>query len=226
MKYRAMNKLAWWPFGLLLMAPLAALAAEDIDRTLDVSDDALVRVENVAGSIEFTAWDRNEVRIKGRIADDVEEVEIETTSDGIRVQVRNKRNQRRIDPTHLELSVPKGARIDAEGVSADLTVTGLEGESLSLETVSGDIEVQAASRRVDLSSVSGDVEFKGSAERMKAESVSGDLILIGVRNDVEASTGSGEITLDGGVVENGRVETVSGEISLLLELAELRIKLP
>lgn len=220
MKNRAMNKLACWPMGLVLMAPLAAWAAEDIDRTLDVASDALVRVENVAGSVGFTAWDRDEVRIKGRIGDDVEEVEIETTSDGIRVQVRNKRNQRRIDSTHLELSVPKGARIDAEGVSADLTVSGLEGESLNLETVSGDIEVKAASHRVDLATVSGDVEFDGSAERMKAESVSGDLILIGVRNDVEASTVSGEITLDAGVVENGRFETVSGEISLLLELAD------
>ena len=114
----------------LLAAP-AAMAAEDIDSSYEIPGDGLVRVENMAGSVSFTAWDRNEVHIRGRVADDVEEVDIETTSNGIRIQVRNKRNQRNIDGTELHLKVPEGASIEAEGVSSDLSVSGSRAMSSS-----------------------------------------------------------------------------------------------
>lgn len=220
MKSQAMNALFHGALGLLLAAPLTALAASEIDSTHSIPADGLVQVENVAGSIEFTVWDRSEVHVRGRVADDVEEVEIEATANGLRVEVRNKRNQRNIDATHLHLKVPVGASIEAEGVSADLSISGSMGDSLSFSTVSGDVEVEADASRVELASVSGDVEFEGTAERMNAESVSGDVTLIGVRNEVEASTVSGDVTMEGGDIDSGRFETVSGEINLMLELRD------
>lgn len=209
-----------WACGLLMMAPLAIQAADDIDSTHEMPGDGLIQVENMAGSIEFTVWDRNEVHVLGRLADDVEEVEIEATANGLRVEVRNKRNQRQIDSTHIKLKVPVAARIEAEGVSADITVEGSKGESIMLSTVSGDVEVDAESQRVELASVSGDVEFEGMASRLTAESVSGDVTLIGVEEEVEASTVSGDVTLEGGRIESGRFETVSGELNLMLELLD------
>lgn len=209
-----------WACGLLMMAPIALLAADDIDSTHEIPGDGLVQVENVAGSIEFTVWDRNEVHLQGRVADDVEEVEIESTANGLRIEVRNKRNQRQIDSTHLKLKVPVSARIEAEGVSADISVEGSRGESLILSTVSGDVEVNAESQRVELASVSGDVEFEGQASRLNAESVSGDVTLVGVEKEVEASTVSGDVTLEDGRIESGRFETVSGELNLMLEVLE------
>ena len=209
-----------WVCGLLMMAPIALLAADDIDSTHEIPGDGLVQVENVAGSIEFTVWDRNEVHLQGRVADDVEEVEIESTANGLRIEVRNKRNQRQIDSTHLRLKVPVSARIEAEGVSADISVEGSRGESLILSTVSGDVEVNAESQRVELATVSGDVEFEGQASRLNAESVSGDVTLVGVEKEVEASTVSGDVTLEDGRIENGRFETVSGELNLMLEVLD------
>jgi DUF4097 and DUF4098 domain-containing protein YvlB len=220
MKSRAFNHLLRWSCAMLLAAPAAALAAEDIDSTHPLAADGLVEVENVAGSIEFTAWDRDEVRIRGRVADDVEEVEIESTANGLRIEVRNKRNQRQIDATHLRLMVPAAARIEAQGVSADILVRGSRGDSLALTTVSGDVEVEATAGRVELASVSGDVSFEGSAERTTAESVSGEVTLIGVDGEVEASTVSGDVVLEAGLVDSGRFETVSGDLSLMLELAD------
>jgi DUF4097 and DUF4098 domain-containing protein YvlB len=220
MKNRAMKELTRWSLGLLLMMPALAVAADDIDSTQKMPGDGLVRVENLAGGVEFTTWDRDEVQVRGRVADDVEEVKIETTANGIRVEVRNKRNRRQVDPTYLHLKIPSGASIEAESVSADLSVSGSRGESVTLDTVSGDVEVEAMSTRIDIASVSGDVEFEGAAERISAESVSGDVVLIGVRTEVEASTVSGDVTLEGGIINNGRFETVSGEINLVLELAD------
>lgn len=220
MNTRATKHFPTWICGLLMMVPLGVSAAEDINRTLEMPSDGLVHVENLAGSVEFTAWDSAEVQISGRVGDDVEEVEIETTSNGVRVQVRNKKNQRRIDPTHLHLKIPTSASIEAEGVSADLLVSGARGGSITLETVSGDVEVDADSDRVDIASVSGDVEFNGAANRITAESVSGDVTLVGIRKEVEASTVSGDVTLEGGSIDNGRFETVSGELNLMLDLLD------
>lgn len=220
MKSNLMSRALYWSCGLLLMAPIAVAAAEDIDSMHEMPADGLVQVENMAGSIEFTAWDRNEVHLTGRVADGVEEVEIEATSNGLRIEVRNKRNQRNIKSTRLELKVPVSASIEAEGVSADIVVDGSRGESLLISTVSGDVEVKAESSRVELASVSGDVEFEGSANRMNAESVSGDITLIGVKKEVEASTVSGDVTLEGGEIDKGRFETVSGELNLVLELLD------
>ncbi len=220
MKSPTLNTLLRWSCALLLTAPVVALAAEDIDSTHPLAPEGLVEVENVAGSIEFTTWDQDEVRVRGRIADDVEEVEIEATANGLRIEVRNKRNQRQIDATHLRLTVPARASIEADGVSADIRVSGSRGDSLVLSTVSGDVEVEATAGRVELASVSGDVSFEGAAERTSAESVSGDVTLVGVGGEVEASTVSGDVVLEAGTVDSGRFETVSGDLSLMLELAD------
>lgn len=209
-----------WALAALLVVPCSPVFAEDIDSTHEVPADALVQVANLAGSVEFTTWERNEVRVTGRVADDVEEVEIETTSTGLRVEVRNKRNQRQVDPTHLELTIPVAASIEAEGVSSDLTVEGSRGETIMLSSVSGDLEVEAMTRRADLSSVSGDIDFEGSAERVEIETVSGDMSLEGVEGEIEASTVSGDMSVRAGNMERARFESVSGDIMVALALAD------
>ena len=216
----AIKSIVRWSCGLVLMTPFALAAADDLDSTHDISANGLVQVENVAGSVEITVWDQDEVQVRGSVGDSVEEVEIADTANGLRVEVRNKGKQRSIDSTHLRIKVPLAASIEVEGVSADITVSGSKGDSITLQTVSGDVELDAESSRVDLASVSGDVEFEGLSERMNAESVSGDVTLIGVENEVEASTVSGDVTLEGGSIESGRFETVSGELTLMLELVD------
>lgn len=206
--------------GLALVASTGVFAAEDLDSTHEMPGDGLVEVENMAGSVEFSVWDRNEVQVRGSVGDGVEEVEIENTSNGIRILVHNERNQRRVDSTHLHLKIPVAASIEGEGVSADMTVSGSRGEAITLATVSGDLEVEAEASRVSLTSVSGDVSFEGASERLVAESVSGDVILVGVKSEIEASTVSGDVSLEGGTIGNGRFETVSGELNLVLEVAD------
>lgn len=219
MNTRATKYLLGWSLAAVLMAPLSALSSEEIDSTHEISADGLVQVENLAGSVEFRTWERNEVHLIGRLADDVEKIDIETTSNGLRVEVRNKRNQRRVDPTHLELTIPVGASIEAEGVSSDLTVEGSRGETIRLQTVSGEIEVEAESSRVDMATVSGDIDFEGSAERIKAESVSGDVSVEGVNGEIESSTVSGDMSVKAGLIDRARFESVSGDIVVVLELA-------
>jgi len=203
-----------------LLAPVAVVHAEEIDRTLGMPEDGLVSVENVAGTVEFATWDRAEVQIRGDTGSSVEEVEISSTSGGVQVRVVNRKGERRVDGTDLQLRIPEAASVEAETVSADITLSGSRGESVSLRSVSGDLEVEASPQRVDVQSVSGDVEFEGSVTRSSFETVSGEIVIVGATGEVNANTVSGDVTLEAGEVHQGRFEAVSGDLILSLALAD------
>lgn len=205
---------------LAIAVPQLATADAEIDRTLEMPADGLVFVENVAGRVEFIAWDRPEVQVQGKAGESVEEVAISSTSQGVQVQVVNRKGERQIDGTDLYLRIPQGASIEAETVSADISVSGSRGATVILRTVSGDLEVAASPGRVELSSVSGDVEFEGGVARSSIETVSGEIVIVGAAGEISASTVSGDVSLEGGDVSLGRFEAVSGNLILSLSLAD------
>jgi DUF4097 and DUF4098 domain-containing protein YvlB len=205
-------------FAFLL--PLAASAGEEIDETLTMPVDGLVAVENLAGSVDFAGWDRAEVQVRGVAGSGVEEVEINSTPNGVEIRVINRKDERRVDGTDLYLRIPEAASIEAETVSADISVSGSRGEYISLRTVSGDLDVDASPQRIELKSVSGDVEFEGSVPRTAIETVSGEIDVIGAHGEITANTVSGDMSLEAGEVSRGRFELVSGDLVLSLSVSD------
>lgn len=203
-----------------LSAPVTAFSGEEIDRTLEMPADGLVAVENVAGSVEIETWDRAAVQIRGELGKSVEELEIETTSNGVQVRVINRKGERRIDGTDLYFRIPQGASVEAETVSADISLHDSRGDSVVLRTVSGDLEANARLQRMELYSVSGDVEFEGSVARSNIETVSGEITIVGATGEISASTVSGDVSLEAGAVTQGRFEAVSGDLILTLSLSD------
>jgi len=203
-----------------MMVPLAGFCGEDIDKTLEMQADGLVLVENLAGTIEFSTWDRSEVQVRGDAGDDVEEVEITKTSKGVHIRVHNRKGGRHVDDTDLYLRIPEAASIEADSVSADITAIGSRGESILVNTVSGDLEIDASPKRLEMHSVSGDAEFEGSVTRSTTETVSGEITLVGVAGEINVSTVSGDVSLEAGEVTRGRFESVSGDMTLALSLEE------
>ena len=119
-----------WVGVLLVLAPLTALAGQSVDKSWDLDAKASISIENIAGEIVIQAWDRQEARLTGELGNSVEELEIDASESSLQIRVQN-RNSRNVDSTELKLMVPKAASIDAEGVSADITVSGLDNEKLS-----------------------------------------------------------------------------------------------
>ena len=204
--------------ALLALAPLSAFAGQIVDERWDIDANATISIENIAGEIVVRGWDRNEAHLTGELGKSVEELEIDASSSSLQIEVVN-RNERNIDSTDLKLMVPRGASVDISAVSADIDVSGLDNEKLTASSVSGDVEVNASSQRVSIESVSGDVEFEGQTQRISAESVSGDLELSGIAGDIEATTVSGDMELQAGAVENAKLETVSGDITVKGEIS-------
>jgi len=203
---------------ILMLASVSAFAGQSVDKSWDIDADATVSIENIAGSIEVHGWGRNEARLTGELGNSVDELEISASDSSLRINVAN-RNERNVDNTELKLMIPKGASIDADAVSADIVVKGLDNEKLTASSVSGNVDVKASSRRVSIESVSGDVEFNGNTVRISAESVSGDINLSGISGEVSATTVSGDMELQAGLIDSGRFETVSGDITATSEVS-------
>jgi DUF4097 and DUF4098 domain-containing protein YvlB len=197
---------------IMMLVSAPALAGQSVDKSWDIDADATISIENVAGNIEIRGWDRNAAQLTGELGDSVDELEINATSSSLQISVVN-RNQRNVDSTELKLMMPKGATIDASAVSADIDISGLDNEKLSANSVSGDVGVKAASRRVSIETVSGDLEFSGDTSRISAETVSGDMNLAGIAGEIEATTVSGDMELQAGLVDSVKLETVSGDVT-------------
>lgn len=212
------NQILGYASAMLFAASVQA--SSSIDESRDLVPGGLVQVENLAGSIDITVWDQAGIHIGGDLGDDVEKLEITESSSGIQIRVHNRNNQRHVDESHLRLQVPVTASIEAEGVSADISVSGLESSSLVLNSVSGDLVVDARTELLEAESVSGDVTFRGYSSRASAETVSGDIDLQGIEVEIRISTVSGDAKLSAQGIARGRFETVSGELDLQLDLVE------
>jgi DUF4097 and DUF4098 domain-containing protein YvlB len=202
----------------MMLVSASAFAGQSVDRNWDIDADATISIENIAGSIEIGGWDRNEAQLTGELGDSVDKLDINATGSSLQISVIN-RNQRNVDSTELKLMVPRGATIEASAVSADIDVIGLDNEKLTANTVSGDIDVKATSRRVSVETVSGDLEFGGDTQRISAETVSGDMVLSGVAGEIEATTVSGDVKLQAGAVDSMKLETVSGDVTAVTEVS-------
>jgi DUF4097 and DUF4098 domain-containing protein YvlB len=204
--------------ALLMLANVPALAGQSVEESWDINADASISIENIAGTIEIEGWDEKKARLTGELGNSVDELEIIASDSSLTINVDN-RNSRNIDSTELKLMVPRGASVDAEAVSANIEISGMKNEKVTASSVSGDVNVDAQSKRVSIESVSGDVGFSGSTERISAESVSGDVELTGISGEIAATTVSGDMELEAGLIESGKLETVSGDLTLSGELS-------
>ncbi len=206
----------------LLMGTGSAWGDQAVDRTVVADHDAVIEIENLAGSLTITGWDKNEIKVTGTLGDDVEELRIEGDGDHFEIEVEIPSGRgfgRREVDAELEIWVPMGSGLEVETVSATITVVGVN-SWLRLSSVSGNIEASGAITEAEFESVSGSIRMSGSNTAVEAESVSGGVDLEGVGRSVDVSTVSGSMTIRGGEVDRVSLESVAGGIEFEGSLAE------
>jgi DUF4097 and DUF4098 domain-containing protein YvlB len=205
--------------GLFLMP---AVADRTVGETVDADPDGEVSIELIAGEITIVGWDRDSVEVTGTVGDDVEEVEVESSGGRVSIEVElvdhdgDDHSYNDAD-VQLEIRVPRSSQIDFEAVSAELSISGVDGDG-DIETVSGTIEVDGGMRELQVASVSGDILIRSKAALTGGEfqTVSGDIELdaeLG-RGDFSFESVSGNITLRlaGRTSAEFDIETFSGRI--------------
>ncbi|PWK88490.1 DUF4097 family beta strand repeat-containing protein [Fulvimonas soli] len=207
---------------LLCLCAGQALADTPIDLRHAATPDARVSIGNIKGSVSVTGWDRNEVRVTGRLGDGAKPLEITggDSSLSIKVEAQGKSgwfgwgSDSAMGPSTLEVRVPRGASLDIDVVSAPLDVDGMDGGRIEINTVSGKARVNARTPSLSVNSVSGTVELAGHAERADLETVSGDILAPSLGGEAELQTVSGRIQAAGGPWRKFSMSTVSGDTQL------------
>ena len=208
--------------AILAAAAPAAMAQQTITKNAKVAPDATVEISNVQGSVEITAWDKNEVDLLAKLESSKDELEFVASERSVRIEVKRPKGKYHsdTDDAFLTIRVPKGARVITDTVSANIGVTGVHGEQ-SLESVSGEVTTQAFDAPVNATAVSGDIIVTGNGGKamVTTESVSGNATVSGVRGSYSGEVVSGEIHATVAAADRIELASVSGDVDLSVELA-------
>ncbi len=206
--------------SVVCLLPLAAMAREaTVDRKVAADANGEVVISNVSGSIDVRGWDRNEVQVAGRLGDDIERLDVESSGGRTVIKVILPRGRSGDAEADLDIQVPRGSRVEASVVSAELSSRGVLGQQ-RLKSVSGEITADIAGDDSELRTVSGDLTIRSSGKplRLRASTVSGDIDLTNAAGSVDAVTVSGSARLDLVEASDVRGRTTSGELEVRARL--------
>ncbi|HEY6456380.1 MAG TPA: DUF4097 family beta strand repeat-containing protein [Steroidobacteraceae bacterium] len=193
-------------------------------RTVDIRKAAdlngAVEIENVAGHVAVTGWDRAEVDVTGTIGERVKRVDVDTAAGHTTVRVVLPQEHWTGGgglEADLVVHIPRKSLLTATLVSAGITTRELQGEQ-QLRTVSGDIDGDIA-HEAGINTVSGTVKLAAGAGPLEVNSVSGKIMIKGATGDLRVGTVSGRADLELGAVTRAHFHTVSGAVSASGSLA-------
>ena len=193
----------------VLLAPVWLAAQTTVDQKQKAAPDGSVSIENLAGSVKVTGWDKAEVQVRGTVGRGGE-LSFEGSGKRIHIEIEADHNPMGIQ-SDLEVFVPAASSVDVEGFQATISVTGVTG-SVTAETVNGSITQAGAARRVELQSVNGDIQASNGSGRIKAEAVNGSVVVRDGSGDLEASTVNGKLHVIGGSYDRAELESVAGTV--------------
>jgi DUF4097 and DUF4098 domain-containing protein YvlB len=206
--------------AIVCLLPLAAAASDvPVERKVAADANGEVVISNVSGSVDVRGWDRNEIQVTGNLGADVERLDVESSGGRTVIKVVLPRGRNSDSGADLDIQVPRGSRVEASVVSADLSSRGVLGQQ-RLKSVSGEITADIAGDDSELRTVSGDLTIRGNGKplRLRASSVSGNIDLTNAAGSVDVVTVSGGARLDLIDASDVRGRTTSGELELRAKL--------
>lgn len=190
----------------------AALGAQQrIERRLAIDSNAAIRVFNLTGATRVTGWDRDSIAVSGQLPKGAGRFFIGGSGAGAKLGIWSDS----LDgaPVTLEIRVPHGANLWIKSASAAVSVTGVDGE-VDVSSVTGDIVVDGAPRRLTAEAMDGDIDLTTRAAYTRVKTAGGSITLRGGGGDILASSVSGAIRyLAAHKVLIGRLESVTGSVS-------------
>jgi hypothetical protein len=190
----------------------------NIQKTADLN--GTVEIDNVAGRVDVTGWDRPEVDVTGTIGERVERVDVNTSPGHTTVRVvlpQQSWVHGNGSQAELIVHIPRNSFLTATVVSANITTRGLQGQQ-QLRTVSGDIDGELT-HEAKIDTVSGNLKLAAGAGPLEVNSISGTTTVKDAAGDIRVSTVSGTVDLVLGAVTRAHFQTISGPVSVSGSLA-------
>jgi DUF4097 and DUF4098 domain-containing protein YvlB len=194
---------------------------ETWSRVFKTGPQGALELWNLSGDVRVIAGKGDEIRVDatkrlhGGGTGDLRQVEIVADESAGRVRIRTtypKSNNVAVE-VEFRVQVPAGTAVTLQTISGDIEVDKVVGET-QVESVSGDVVVRGARRLARAKTVSGDVSLTDAAgDVLEANSVSGDVVLQGLKaKGCTFQTVSGSVTAQESACERAEMKSVSGEI--------------
>lgn len=163
-------------------------------------------IENFRGNARITGTDTDTVKVSGRKdirsmdqsgADSAnEQTPLELTGDANRVVIRTNQD-RASGPTRvtadMEIAVPRGASIEAQGAGGDFDINDVEGT----------VNIDAERGGVRLQNIGGDARLDlRRSDIVRAVNLKGALDLKGAGSDIDLENIGGQVTINGSYTGN------------------------
>jgi Putative adhesin len=203
----------------LSAAPLA-LADTTFDKEVSAEERGVVEVSNTSGLVEVSGWDRHEVSVHGDLDEGVERVDVTSEPGRTLIKVVLPGHSVHRGEARLHIKVPRDSELHLTTVSADATVSGVNGAQ-RVNAVSGDVTTEIAAGNLELKTVSGDVKIKGHGQpaQLRVTTVSGDVHLEHGAGDLETTTVSGTLVVSLDTARSVHARTTSGDMHFETRLA-------
>jgi len=197
-----------------LMAVGTAWTAQPVSETYPIGPGADVDIDVLSGTVTIVAGSEGLVEVTGTLGDGVESLEIDGDEDGVYIEVEydeDYHGTQQVD-TDLTIRVPAGSTLTVETVSASISVDGVTGE-LDLESVSGNVDIATMPAALDVETVSGNIYVASAPADSDVSSVNGKIEIQAVGGSIDIENVSGDSMIHGGVIDDGDLESVSGNIT-------------
>ncbi len=199
----------------LLLAQAAG--AEEIEKRAQADPRGEVAIVNVAGEVQVTGWDRNEVQVNADISEGSQQrLEFKTSGARTTIEVVLPKGHRNYHgSTDLVVRVPRNSSLSINTVSADQTIKDVRGMQ-RLQAVSGTIQTELFNEDLELKNVSGEVSVRGHNGQgvLRAQTVSGDLRLEDIGSEMELGTVTGDMNVRVAELSRARIKTTNGDLEL------------
>jgi len=216
-------------------AALSAAALQDADttaageetwsRVFKTGPQGALELWNLAGDVTIVGGGGDAIQVEavkrlhrpsangGRAG--LDRIEITATETPGRVRIRTVFPEMKGVSAEVEfrITLPAGTAVTVQTISGDIDVQKVTGAT-AVESVSGDVVVAGARRLIRAKSVSGDIRLNDAAGgALEANSVSGDLDLRGLKAaGCTLQTVSGSVTVAGAACERAEMKSVSGDV--------------
>ena len=199
------------PLFALAFWVVPAAAQQRIDRRMPADPHASIRIFNLTGSTRVSGWDRDTIAITASVPRGAGKFFIGGAGSAAKLGVMS--DSLGAPGATLEVSVPRGATVWVKSSSADVTLSGIEGD-VDVSTVSGAIRAEGAPRRLTAEAMDGTIDLTTRATITRAKTAGGSITIHGGGGDITASSVSGAIRYSGAhKVLVGRLETVTGAVT-------------
>jgi DUF4097 and DUF4098 domain-containing protein YvlB len=196
--------------ALLLAAapPCSAEVTQEFHKTVPITANGRVSLENINGSVKITGWDQNQVQIdavksaRDQQRLDEARIEVDVANDAVRIRTRYPDNHTNNNPASVryDIHVPRNATLDkVDLVNGSLEVQQVSGE-VNANLVNGSLHAHNLAGRSDLSTVNGSLQANfdslNNVHDIRLKSVNGSIELglpPSPNAEIEAHTVSGSI---------------------------------